>query len=123
MPEPAWTPKAVADTLEEAAQTLQRLPPVRVRGYISSWPVVIREFWEAFGWHETQVRLGPPTPDNDDRADWREAWTLFPGDVAYVWHAGVHGRTVAESLEACGFAIRAQPIWVKSRFVLSRGHY
>ena len=23
---------------------------------------------------------------NDDRADWCEAWTLFPGDVAYVWH-------------------------------------
>jgi hypothetical protein len=23
---------------------------------------------------------------NDDRADWREAWALFPGDVAYVWH-------------------------------------
>jgi DNA modification methylase len=60
---------------------------------------------------------------NDDRADWREAWALFPGDVAYVWHAGIHGRTVAESLEACGFAIRAQLIWVKSRFVLSRGHY
>jgi hypothetical protein len=60
---------------------------------------------------------------NDDRADWREAWALFPGDVAYVWHAGIHGRTVAESLEVCGFAIRAQLIWVKSRFVLSRGHY
>lgn len=60
---------------------------------------------------------------NDDRADWREAWALFPGDVAYVWHAGIHARTVAESLEACGFAIRAQLIWVKSRFVLSRGHY
>jgi hypothetical protein len=25
---------------------------------------------------------------NDDNADWREAWALFPGDVAYVWHAG-----------------------------------
>ena len=25
---------------------------------------------------------------NDDRADWREAWALFPGDVAYVWHGG-----------------------------------
>ena len=24
---------------------------------------------------------------NDDRADWREAWALFPGLVAYVWHA------------------------------------
>lgn len=63
------------------------------------------------------------TVRNDDRADWREAWALFPGDVAYVWHAGVHGRTVADSLEACGFAVRAQLIWVKNRFVLSRGHY
>jgi DNA modification methylase len=60
---------------------------------------------------------------NDDRADWRAAWALFAGDVAYVWHAGVHGHTVAESLEACGFVIRAQLIWVKSRFVLGRGHY
>ena len=63
------------------------------------------------------------TVRNDDRADWREAWALFSGDVAYVWHAGVHGRTVADSLEACGFGIRAQLIWVKTRFVLSRGHY
>lgn len=60
---------------------------------------------------------------NDDRADWREAWALFPGDVAYVWHAGVHCRTVAESLEACGLAIRSQIIWAKPRFVLGRGDY
>jgi len=60
---------------------------------------------------------------NDDRADWREAWSLFPGDVAYVWHAGVHARTVAESLDACGFVIRSQIIWTKPRFVLSRGDY
>ena len=60
---------------------------------------------------------------NDDRADWREAWALFPGDVAYVWHAGVHARTVIESLEAVGFAVRSQIIWAKSRFVLGRGDY
>jgi ParB-like nuclease domain len=28
--------------------------------------------------------------ENDDRADWRGAWTLFPGDVAYVWCASLH---------------------------------
>ena len=44
---------------------------------------------------------------NDDRADWREAWALFPGEVAYVWHGALHATTVAESLEACGFAIRS----------------
>ncbi|WP_245584053.1 site-specific DNA-methyltransferase [Rubritepida flocculans] len=60
---------------------------------------------------------------NDDRADWREAWALFPGDVAYVWHAGVHARTAIESLEAAGFAIRSQIVWAKSRFVLGRGDY
>jgi DNA modification methylase len=60
---------------------------------------------------------------NDDRADWREAWALFPGDVAYVWHAGVHARTVIESLEAAGFAVRSQIIWAKPRFVLGRGDY
>lgn len=41
--------------------------------------------------------------ENDDRADWREAWALFPGDVAYVWHAGLFAGVVAESLQATGF--------------------
>jgi len=60
---------------------------------------------------------------NDDRTDWRAAWALFPGDVAYVWHAGVHARTVIESLEAAGFVIRSQIIWAKPRLVLGRGDY
>jgi len=60
---------------------------------------------------------------NDDRADWREAWALFPGDVAYVWHGALHATTVADSLIATGFDIRSQIIWAKERLVLSRGHY
>jgi DNA modification methylase len=60
---------------------------------------------------------------NDDRADWRAAWAMFPGDVAYVWHGGLHAGTVAESLAAEGFDIRSQIIWCKERLVLSRGHY
>ena len=60
---------------------------------------------------------------NDDRADWREAWALFPGEVAYVWHAAIFAKTVAESLEANDFKVRAQIIWSKPRFVLGRGDY
>ena len=60
---------------------------------------------------------------NDHRADWREAWALFPGDVAYIWHAAVHARTVMESLEAADFVVRSQIVWAKSRFVLGRGDY
>jgi len=60
---------------------------------------------------------------NDDRADWREAWALFPGDVAYVWHAGAKSAVVQSSLEAVGFEMRSQIIWAKDRFALSRCHY
>ena len=60
---------------------------------------------------------------NDDRIDWSEAWALFPGDVAYVWHAGIHAAEVALGLQACGFQIRSQIIWVKQHFAISRGAY
>ena len=60
---------------------------------------------------------------NDDRADWTDAWRLFTGDVAYVFHAGLRAATVAASLEAAGFDLRSQIIWVKQHFALSRGHY
>jgi DNA modification methylase len=60
---------------------------------------------------------------NDDRAGWRAAWDLFPGDVAYVWHAALKASTVAADLEAAGFTIRSQIIWRKQHFALSRGNF
>jgi DNA modification methylase len=60
---------------------------------------------------------------NDDQDDWREAWALFPGSVGYIWHASLHTSEVKQSLEASGFAMRAQIIWAKDRFAFSRGHY
>jgi hypothetical protein len=60
---------------------------------------------------------------NDDRADWREAYVLFPGDVAYVWHGALHGDVVAADLAACGLQLCAQIIYAKQHFTLSRGDY
>src|SRR5437868_8106738 len=60
---------------------------------------------------------------NDERADWSEAWALFPGNVAYVWHGALHATTVAQSLTNQRFRIKAQIIWAKERLVLGRGHY
>ena len=63
-----------------------------------------------------------PVP-NDERIDWRDAYALFPGQIAYVWHAGRHASEVQRSLEAATFAIRCQIVWAKTRFVISRGDY
>lgn len=60
---------------------------------------------------------------NDDRADWTDAWKLFTGAVAYVWHAALKAAAVAADLEAAGFKLRSQIIWNKQHFALSRGDY
>lgn len=60
---------------------------------------------------------------NDDRVDWSAAYRLFPGNVAYVWHAGVHAAAVASTLASSGFRIRAQIIWAKQHFAMGRGDY
>ena len=60
---------------------------------------------------------------NDDRSDWGDAWALFPGDVAYVWHAGNHASSVEDSLARHGLLIRSQIIWVKQSLVIGRGDY
>jgi DNA modification methylase len=61
--------------------------------------------------------------ENDDRADWREAWALFPGNIAYVWHGGIMAGTVGYSLTACGFELRSQIIWNKTVMAMGRGDY
>ncbi|MCH8270223.1 MAG: site-specific DNA-methyltransferase [Planctomycetes bacterium] len=60
---------------------------------------------------------------NDGTADWTPAYRLFPGRVAYVWHAGRFAGGVADNIHAAGFEVRSQIIWAKPSLVISRGHY
>lgn len=73
------------------------------------------------GVNVNQKKLGKV--QNDNRADWSEAWALFPGAVVYVWHGGLHSGTVEASLAKNKFEIAAQIVWMKDRFALSRGDY
>jgi DNA modification methylase len=78
--------------------------------------------WRAeAGINKNKSKMGKVS--NDDRADWRDAWSLFTGSVAYIWHADRHASEVQQSLEACDFQIVCQIIWAKDRFALSRGDY
>jgi DNA modification methylase len=61
--------------------------------------------------------------ENDKRTDWRDAYALFPGDIAYVWHPALHAGAFEAALIAAGFVVRAQIIWRKSSIVIGRGHY
>ena len=79
---------------------------------------------------EWRVRAGVNMPTaasgkvmNDDRADWRAAWVLFPGDVIYAWHGGLQAGAAQASLEAAGFEVRCQIVWAKQQLVIGRGDY
>jgi DNA modification methylase len=60
---------------------------------------------------------------NDDIADWTEAWRLFYGAAAYVYHAGLTSSVVHASLECAGLTTRAQIVWAKDRMALGQGDY
>jgi site-specific DNA-methyltransferase (adenine-specific) len=60
---------------------------------------------------------------NDDRYDWSDAYSLFTGDVAYIWHPSKYTHKFAEHIETNGFDLINLIVWSKNRFVLSRGDY
>jgi DNA modification methylase len=60
---------------------------------------------------------------NDDRADWTDAWALFPGNIAYIWHGSLQTDVVKHSIESNGFKTRALIIWAKNQFAIGRGDY
>jgi site-specific DNA-methyltransferase (adenine-specific) len=61
--------------------------------------------------------------ENDHRANWEETWRLLPSNVCYVWHGGLHGGVVQNSLEVVGYKLKAQIVWIKTRSAISRGNY
>ena len=78
-----WTSKMVTDRMEEAAETLNRLPNEQMKGYRSSWPETIPSC-EDYGWNKAKVRLGPPPPDAIDRMDETMSWLRWL-EINQVW--------------------------------------
>jgi DNA modification methylase len=60
---------------------------------------------------------------NDERADWTEAWALFEGNIAYVWHASSFTDVVMQSLRNTGLEPTQQIIWNKSVMIMGRSDY
>ncbi len=109
----ATAPDSVARLLADTKPLLMVTDP--------PWGVKYDPQWRERAGLGRQRQVG--TVRNDDQVDWSAAYRLFPGDVAYVWHSGVHAVEVARGLVAADFQIRSQVIWVKQHFALSRGHY
>ena len=85
------SPVEVEDRLEDAARTLRRLPAVRVPGYISAWPPIVRSAAEAYGWENATAPRTLKNP-NDMRIVWLRAEGVRWKPIC--WQIGI-SRTTA----------------------------
>ena len=82
-----WTVEIVGTRLEDAAQVMRRLPPVRVPGYFNTWPSMMVEFADCVGREPRPMRLPPPSSIAITRMEEALAWLrwLERDDVKLVW--------------------------------------
>jgi len=112
------TSSTVVSRLLEGVQSLPILMVTDPSYGVDYNPIWRKNIGKAHG----MVKAGGKV-QNDERVDWKAAWDLFPGTVAYVWHAGKFASEVQSSLERANFTIISQIIWAKQHFALSRGDY
>ena len=72
-----WTIDDVAARFAEAANTGRRLPPVRVQGYFTTWPAILRREWETLSADAKSFHHQPPSPASIDRMLETMRWTLW----------------------------------------------
>ncbi len=99
----------------QAPNTMITDPPYGVN-YEASWRA------SATGRKKTE-REENSSLKNDDEPDWYDAYVLFGGSVAYVWHASAFTDVVMDGLRRAGFEIKQQIIWNKNVHALSRSDY
>lgn len=71
----SWTEEMVADRFEACVKTLRKLPPVRVGGYVSTWPDIVYTPQEINRQEPKPIRICA-SPDEITRME--ETLTWFP---------------------------------------------
>ncbi len=108
-----WTVTDIADRFEEAVYTLKRLPPVKIQGYSSNWPEIVRTVFEKMQEGKLHMRLGPPTPDAISRMEETINWVFWleEDERRLVWMRaeGVRWKKICWRL-GCG-RTKAWQLW------------
>ncbi len=110
-----WTESAVATRFEDAIYTMKRLPPVRVQGYFSAWPPIVRTVAEQLAEDRLPLRLGPPSAEAISRMEETIQWIFFLDDenerrLVWLRAARVPWRPICARI-GCG-RTKAWQMWV-----------
>ncbi|GAB4227862.1 MAG: hypothetical protein Kow0032_07460 [Methyloligellaceae bacterium] len=83
----ALAPAEIEERLEAAARTLRRLPDHHVPGYRSSWPEVVHDARQAYGYDPARMPRIAPSPQDISEMEEVFGWLLWldPDDARIVW--------------------------------------
>ncbi len=96
-----WTAEAVMERIEEAADTLRKLPGGVDAGVYSGWPDIVRGFWEVWNSLDEEGRKamererhearGRPTSHKIDEMDEALSWLLWvdPRKRRVLWASAI----------------------------------
>lgn len=76
MTDTRWTAEAVAEHFEEAMRTLRKLPPVKLPGYFTTWPQIVRTRQEIAAMEPVPMR-GWPSAAAITRLEQTTDWILW----------------------------------------------
>lgn len=104
-----WTKQEVEARFEEAAETLYRLPNAYPQSMLTSWPPVIRDFYERL-MEEKEMIYGPPTAKAIDQMDEVLEWFQYLDlqESRIIW---LRANRVKWRLIAPRFKITRQTAW------------
>jgi DNA modification methylase len=60
---------------------------------------------------------------NDNQIDWSESWSLFTGNICYIWCGSLQVPEISELINNCGFELKCLIVWAKQHFAISRADY
>ena len=77
----------VEERLRSAARTLRRLPNVKIQGYFSTWPTIIREPLEILQMEPEPLRITPSMADITEMEEVLFVWLKWiePEERRLVW--------------------------------------
>jgi hypothetical protein len=82
-----WTREMVAARMREAWDTLRRVPSQSVPGFRTSWPDMVQDTFDAYGYTQAQVRLARAAPAAIDRMHEAFGWFVHLGEQPHLTRA------------------------------------
>ena len=82
-----WSESEIEERIEEAVETLKRIPVPDIQRSVTKWPGFVHDTHEAYGYGEFRPPRSPAAPDAISRLDETLDWLRWSPSTSDRWPA------------------------------------